>query len=168
MNSKSFLFFALVLAVIAVPISISAAEVYIWVDDKGVSHASDRPPENSVKIIDQMRSSKDSPEEIERYERQRKLKQYQDDLETARQREINQANEAVEKWRDSRKERGKERREEINERARRNIENLNARKSLQRQYENEATSEERRQYWKNRQVNIDNEIKDNQKILDRK
>lgn len=166
MNFRIIHFFALLLVIMAMPLSIPAGEVYMWIDDQGVRHITDQPPEKPAKMIGKESYKKDSPEEIRRHQLQQKLKQYEDDIETARQRQINQANEAAEKWRDRQREIAKERENRLKEETRRDIDDLNARKERQRINENETSDNYWRQYYKDQQRTIDREIKDKQKILD--
>ena len=46
------------------------AEACIWIDDRGVSHASDRPPENQAEVIGHEKYKKDSPREVHQYQLQ--------------------------------------------------------------------------------------------------
>jgi hypothetical protein len=97
MNLKHFHFIALALAFIALPASISAGEIYMWIDKDGTRHASTSPPPSmkGIKMIDQMSHRRDSPQEIRQYEMQQKLKQRLNLLESERQRGINQARESA-------------------------------------------------------------------------
>lgn len=68
MNFRIIHFFALFLVIVASPPIIPAAEVYMWVDDRGVRHITDQPPEKPAKMIGKETYKRDSPEEIRRYQ----------------------------------------------------------------------------------------------------
>jgi hypothetical protein len=54
-----------------------ASKVYFWTDDQGVPHITDRPPESPGRVIHSEKYREPTPEEIQRYEELRKLKQSQ-------------------------------------------------------------------------------------------
>ena len=163
---KAIIILCFVSLLIAVP-PLIAAEIYMWVDEKGVKHITDQPPTKPAKMIEKESYRRDSPEEIKRYELQRKLEQQTANQETERQQKINQANEAGENMKDRFKARLKEYEKERNEKIRRDIDDLNARKERLQRNENDASSEYWRQYWKNEQRESDREVRDKQKILDK-
>jgi len=101
MDLKYLHFIALTLAFIAFPASIPAGEIYMWIDKDGIRHASTSPPPSmkGIKMIDQMSHKRDSPQEIQRYQLQQKIKEYENDREADRRKSINQAKEAAEKSR---------------------------------------------------------------------
>lgn len=50
----------------------AAEEINVWVDKKGVTNITNRPPENPAKVIGKEAYTRPSSEEIENFERQRK------------------------------------------------------------------------------------------------
>jgi molecular chaperone DnaK (HSP70) len=131
MNIGIIHFFIVLLSLFSYPLTIPAAEVYMWIDDKGIRHITDLPPEKPAKMIDHDHYTRDSPEEIRRYELQQKTKRQQSDAETERQRQINQAREAAHKTWSQRKD---DRREAEIEQARKDLE---FEKKYQSKYEDE-------------------------------
>jgi len=103
MNIRIFHFFALFLALVAVTANIPAAEVYMWVDEQGIRHITDRPPDKAVKMIGQERYRKDSPEEIRLYQIQQERLRLMNEREAELGRQRQQYREAAEKWRDENK-----------------------------------------------------------------
>ncbi|MFA5324231.1 MAG: hypothetical protein WC373_16270 [Smithella sp.] len=56
------------------------SEIHIWVDKKGVINISDREPDNPAKMIGRESNILDSPQEIERYNAQRKAAAKQEEI----------------------------------------------------------------------------------------
>lgn len=65
------------LLALLIALPIYAAEHYIWIDEKGVTNITSRPPQHPVKVIGKEAYQKDSPEEIRRYEEEQRLKRIQ-------------------------------------------------------------------------------------------
>lgn len=75
------------------PLNASAAELHMWVDEKGVKHITSQPPEKPAQIIGKETYKKDSPEEIQRYQAGEKAKEQRRDAELRQMQQANRAQE---------------------------------------------------------------------------
>jgi hypothetical protein len=91
------LVFFISLSILIISQFLPAAEMYMWIDEKGVRHIEDRPPEKPAKMIGKHTYERNSPAEIQRYEQQQNVKQHQNDMEIERQKNINQMQEDAKK-----------------------------------------------------------------------
>jgi molecular chaperone DnaK (HSP70) len=85
--------YLLLVVFLASPVICPSAELHIWVDERGVSHITDRPPEKSAKIIGKEAYKRDSPEEIRRYQAGEKAKEQRRDAELRQRQQANRAQE---------------------------------------------------------------------------
>ena len=158
MNFRIIHFFTLLLFLVLYAFPISAGEVYMWIDEKGVRNVSDHPPEKPVKMIGKETFKPDSPEEIRQF--QQKQKNYERNLEERRR--YNQEQEAGQKRFDSSMDRQKEiikqREMERKATAIERAEDLNAEKERSRAYENRDYNEVRRLRLRDEQRRIDRDV----------
>jgi molecular chaperone DnaK (HSP70) len=154
-------------ALLLFPLDALAGEIYIWVDENGDKHITDKPPEKSEKVIDKDAFKPVSPEEIQRYwDRQRKYEE-----ETEAKVRYNQEREASEKRfeasRDQQKEKAKEQAIERKQAAIDRIEDLEARKERLRAIENRNYNEYRRLRLRDERRVIDRNIQKYREIKDK-
>ena len=166
MNFRIIHFFALLLVIAATPAVIHAGEVYMWVDEKGVRHVTDQPPEKPAKIIGRDVSRPDSPEEIRQF--QQSQKDYERDLEARRRynQEMRENTNRYNAYVDQQKERSKQRDMERKERAVERIEDLNADKERRQAVENRDWNEVRRLQLRNDQRRIERDANKYKDIKD--
>jgi hypothetical protein len=55
--------------------SLRAGEIYIWKDKNGVENITTTPPPENAKVRDRMQYQRDTPEAIQKYETERKMKE---------------------------------------------------------------------------------------------
>jgi molecular chaperone DnaK (HSP70) len=138
----------------------------MWIDEKGVRHIEDQPPEKPAKMIGKDTFKPDSSEEIRRFQQQQK--NYEQDLETRRR--YNRQEETSEKRfnanMDRKKEIIKQRAAERKERAIERIDDLNAERELLRARENRDYREVRRLRLKDERRQIDRKIEKYKDIKD--
>ena len=70
-------FFAFIFLLMCCPYPSASDEITVWVDNKGVTHIGDKPPEDPARIIGREVNRRDSPEEIQRYNAKQKRLQQQ-------------------------------------------------------------------------------------------
>ena len=169
-NFKIIHFFTLLLSLTLNPFIISAAEVYIWVAEKGGQHITSQPPEKPAKMIGKEAYTRDSPEEIRRYEIEKKIDQQQREAQQEAQRRYNQDRETSEKrfdaYRDQQKEKSKQLEKERKEAAIERINDLNAQKERLQAIENRDYREVRRLRLRDERRKIDRDINKYKEISD--
>jgi hypothetical protein len=158
MNFRIIHFSALFLFFVLYAFPISAGEIYMWEDDRGVRHIEDRPPDKPVKMIGKEFSRPDSPEEIRKF--QQRQKNYERDLEARRRynREQEASQNRFDAHMDRQKENMKQREAERKAAAIERIEDLEADKERSRAYENRNYNEVRRLRERDERRQIDRDI----------
>ena len=144
-----------------------AAEIYMWVDEKGVSHITDQPPSRPVKMLGKDSYQRDSPEEIRRYEKERELARIQNEQETERQREYNRAKESAENMKFRISTKIKEYEKERNEKLDRDIRDLEKEKEEALRKKNNANFDWSKEFWENQEQRADRSIQDKKKIIEK-
>lgn len=155
---KRFLQLCFVFLLTATPAILSAAELYMWIDEKGVRNVSNTPPEKTANLIGKETYRRDSPEEIRAFEQ--KQKNYDRDLEERRrynrekEASDNRYNASMERQKELTKQRELDRKQAAIDRT----EDLNARKERLRAIENRDYDELRRLRLKDQQRQADRDI----------
>lgn len=73
------------LVALLIPIPAIPGQIYIWVDDQGVRHITDKPPERPTEMIGTVPNKQASPEEIQRFEAERRAERNRLDSERQQQ-----------------------------------------------------------------------------------
>lgn len=86
-----------IILITAILLPAYSAEVYMWVDEKGVKNISDQPPEKPAKMIGKHTYKRDTPEEIQRYQAEQKEAEQRRDDELRQRQQINRAQEEADR-----------------------------------------------------------------------
>jgi hypothetical protein len=75
----------------AISLPAYSAEIYIWIDENGEKHITDKPPEKPAKMIGNDTYKRDSPQEIQRYQSGQKANEQKREVELRQRQQANQA-----------------------------------------------------------------------------
>jgi hypothetical protein len=86
--------------VTAISLPVYSGEIYMWIDEKGGKHITDRPPEKPAKIIDVETYKRDSPDEIQNFQAEQKANEQRQEAEHLQRQQINRAQEEADRARE--------------------------------------------------------------------
>jgi len=145
--------------------TVFAGEMYTWIDENGQTQITDHPPDRPGRVINRDKFKDMTAGERKDYDAEQKENQQQFEQKEQLRRQMNEVEAAANQAREQMLEHDKVIRKARLEKARRNIEDLEARKERYQYNENNAYGEPMRMYWRDEVRKINRAIMDNKEFL---